>query len=73
MSITALSFTVLKLTVYCRSFVLTDLCDKVDAQNLGPSISSISGYLEGRLMILKHARVRGTTQVMLEMVLLCES
>lgn len=48
----------------CRSFVLADLCDKVDVQNLGPSISLISGYIEGRLAVIKNSKVGGTTQAM---------
>lgn len=57
----------------CRSFVLADLCDTVDAQNLGPSINSISGYMEGRLVILKNAKVSGTGQVSVWAMLLYAS
>lgn len=43
-----------------RSFVLNELCDKVGLQDLGSSISSISAYLETRVVMLRNVKVCGS-------------
>lgn len=50
--------------------MLADLCDKVDASNLGPNINLINGYIEGRLVLLRNASVGAAARAWTMMVLL---